>query len=245
MHTQHNCAKRNISQRVLATLAMDCFAESANTSFMRNLAEQQREWLAQELAKHKHGVRKVFAEALGLRPEMITRILKGEREVSAIELSKASKFFGSEAPGLADLIPHAIDATPRRFKMVPLLDRVSAGKLKTPGSQIPMEDVLHLAFADLGPGDFFALKVDSDSDSMDRISPPGSIIIVNRADRVLLTGKCYVFCLNGETTYKMWQDGDPAYLTPYSTNPLHKPIIIKRKRDMDVIGRVKKTVLDL
>jgi SOS-response transcriptional repressor LexA len=128
---------------------------------------------------------------------------------------------------------------------VPLLDMVTAGKLKAPSSQIPVEDVMWMSFSDLGRGDFFALKLEDDADSMDRISPPNSVIVVDKADRTLRNGRCYVFSIDGETTYKMWQEGDPAYLAPFSTNPNHKPIFVKKRRGFDVIGRVKRTVLDL
>jgi SOS-response transcriptional repressor LexA len=127
-------------------------------------------------------------------------------------------------------------------RRVPLISWVSAGNLADAGSQIPVEDVPLLAFADLGSGDFFALRVRGDS--MDRISPEGSIIIVNRADRQLVGGKCYVFSVRGETTYKLWHP-EPEYLAPYSTNPSNEPIMFKRKRDLEVIGRVRRTVLDL
>ena len=50
------------------------------------------------------------------------------------------------------------------FAKIPLLDKVTAGKLKSSSSQIPVEDVPLLAFADLGRGDFFALTVEGDSD---------------------------------------------------------------------------------
>ncbi|MDP1866965.1 MAG: S24 family peptidase [Bradyrhizobium sp.] len=132
-------------------------------------------------------------------------------------------------------------ATPK-MTLVPLLDSVTAGRLRSPSSQIPVEDVPLLAFADLGRGDFFALTVEGDS--MDRISPEGSTIIVNKADRSLLNGRCYVFSLKGETTFKMWQAGATPHLAPYSTNPANKPIFFK-KRDLEVIGRVKRTLLDL
>jgi len=102
-----------------------------------------------------------------------------------------------------------------------------------------------MSFSDLGRGDFFALKLEDDADSMDRISPPNSVIVVDKADRTLRNGRCYVFSIDGETTYKMWQEGDPAYLAPFSTNPNHKPIFVKKRRGFDVIGRVKRTVLDL
>jgi len=130
---------------------------------------------------------------------------------------------------------------------IPLIDYVTAGKLRSPMSQLDPSEWPLFAFADLGPGEWFALRVEDkgDGDSMDRISPPRSVIAVNRDDRELIDGKCYIFSIAGETTYKMWQDGDPAYLAPYSTNPIHKPIFVKRRRDFEVIGRVKRTVLDL
>lgn len=48
----------------------------------------------------------------------------------------------------------------------------------------------------------------------------------------------------GETTYKRWQP-DPARLEPYSTNPDHQAVFIKHHKHFDVLGRVKRTVLDL
>lgn len=127
---------------------------------------------------------------------------------------------------------------------IPLLDKVAAGKLKSPTSQIPVEDVPLLAFADLGRGEFFALTVEGDS--MDRISPEGSVIVVNQADRTLVTGKPYVISRRGEATFKIWR-ADPPRFAPYSTNPLHEPAFVKSKADADkmVVGRVKRTVLDL
>ena len=131
---------------------------------------------------------------------------------------------------------------PIALARVPLLDWVSAGRLVPPTSQIPLEDVPLLAFADLGRGEFFALKVDGDS--MDRFSPPGSTIVVNKAERELMNGRAYVFSVRGETTYKLWHD-DPAFLQPFSTNPMHAPLFFKRRKEFEVIGRVRRTVLDL
>src|SRR5690242_4525941 len=51
---------------------------------------------------------------------------------------------------------------PRNFREVPVLSWVSAGQLADASSQIPVEDVPLLAFADLGRGEFFALKVRGD-----------------------------------------------------------------------------------
>ena len=124
---------------------------------------------------------------------------------------------------------------------VPLISSVTAGRLMDRQSQIPVEDVPLLAFADLGSGDFFALQVEGDS--MDRLVPDGSIIVVNRADRTLVPDKAYVFMWRGETTFKRW-DPHPPQLAPYSWNGSHKPFYLG-KRDVEVIGRVRRAVVDL
>ncbi len=81
-------------------------------------------------------------------------------------------------------------------------------------------------------------------DSMDRISPEGSFIVVNRAERRLESNKPFVFAVRGEATYKLWRP-DPPSLFPFSTNPNNEPIFPKRRRDWEVVGRVRRTVLDL
>jgi SOS-response transcriptional repressor LexA len=130
------------------------------------------------------------------------------------------------------------------IQRVPLLDRVQAGKLSAPSSQIPVEDVPLLAFADLGRGDFFALQVEGTS--MDRISPEGSVIVVDRSDKQLVGGKPYIFSLKGgEATYKLWHPGDPAYLEPLSWDASNKPQFVKRMKELFVIGRVRRTLMDL
>ena len=152
-----------------------------------------------------------------------------------VAVSAQSILFGDESSAAA---PDEASLT-----HIPLLSWVSAGKLADADSQIPVEKVPLLAFADLGRGEFFALKVSGDS--MDRISPDGSIIVVNRAERQLISGKPYVFYITDEgSTYKVWH-ADPPYLLPHSTNPANLPIFPKRKRDFTVIGRVRRTVLDL
>lgn len=170
---------------------------------------------------------------VGFDRSKVYKILKDDREVSAEEMLAIEEITGFPAPAEARsaLVP------------VPLVDWVSAGKLASPHSQIPIEKVPLLAFADLGNGDWFATRVQGDS--MDRLSPEGSIIIVNRNDKQLVGGKCYVFAVKGETTFKMYQVDEPPYLAPYSTNPMNKPIFPKKKTDWEIVGRVKRTVLDL
>jgi SOS-response transcriptional repressor LexA len=161
----------------------------------------------------------------------VNKMIAGDRSVAADELLAIEATTGLSIP------------SPNVPAKVPLIDWVRAGRFTESKSQIPIEDVPLLAFADLGRGDFFALKVEGGS--MDRVSPEGSIIVVDKSDRVLVSGKCYVFSVRGETTYKRWHAGPPPYLDPNSSDQIYKPIFVKRKRDLEVIGRVRRTVLDL
>ncbi len=128
-----------------------------------------------------------------------------------------------------------------RFVSVPIVSWVSAGKLMEPAIT-PPDDAPKLAVADLGEGDFFALKVSGTS--MDRISPDKSIIIVNRAARALQDGKPYVFCIRGEVTYKLWRS-QPPRLEPYTTDPSNETIYVDRRHAVGVVGRVRRSILDL
>jgi SOS-response transcriptional repressor LexA len=181
-----------------------------------------------------------LAESVGMKQQGIVSIESGhvERPRKLRELAAALKT--TEQWLLWHQGPQDRPGKPAEIIDVPLISWVSAGKLADPReSQVPAESTLQ--FTDLGSGDFFALRVKGDS--MDRWSPEGSVIVVDRADRVLVSGKPYVFSVKGETTYKLWHSG-PEYLDPHSTNSSNKPVFFK-KRQLEVIGRVRRSVLDL
>jgi hypothetical protein len=81
---------------------------------------------------------------------------------------------------------------------------------------------------------------------MDRIIPEGARVIVDEADRTLVSGKPYVISNRGETTLKLWKPSPPRW-APYSNNPIHEPIYVKNKEAAErmVVGRVKRAVLEL
>lgn len=189
-----------------------------------------------------------LADRLDTNKQNITRWSAGDRKLTVEWARKLAPLLNTTPDVL--LLVASEDAPEKPAKgskgvqPVPLLDKVSAGKLKSPSSQIPVEDVPLLAFADLGRGDFFALTVEGDS--MDRISPDGSVIVVNQAERTLVSGKPYVFTDRGKAAFKVWRP-DPPRFAPFSTNPTHEPTYVKSKSEAEklVVGRVKRTVLDL
>ena len=123
---------------------------------------------------------------------------------------------------------------------IPLIAWVAAGRMSFP--DITDEIIGHVKAADLDPsGDWVALKVVGDS--MDRISPPDSIIYVDRKDKVLVPNACYVISNgDGEATYKRFRP-NPMRFEPVSTNPAHEPIY--PTREPLIVGRVKKSTLEM
>lgn len=126
----------------------------------------------------------------------------------------------------------------------PLISWVSAGQLVSV-DHVQEEDSARKVYApDLDPkGDWIALKVEGDS--MDRISPPESIIFVNRKDRTLAPNACYVIADDeGNATYKRWRP-DPDRWEPVSVNTEHETTFIEPGKRITVIGRVRKSVLNM
>jgi SOS-response transcriptional repressor LexA len=126
-------------------------------------------------------------------------------------------------------------------RAMPIISTVAAGQLLDPSTQIEGEHQI-IEIGGLPPGDYFATRVQGTS--MNRISPPGSLIVVDRADRELVRGRRYIFSRRGETTFKRYETS-PLRLEPETTEPETNPIIFPRdEEEWTVIGRVRVTLLD-
>jgi SOS-response transcriptional repressor LexA len=127
---------------------------------------------------------------------------------------------------------------------IPLLSWVSAGGLDAvDGVEITGTEDIVLATG-LPDGNWIALRVHGDS--MDRIAPDGSLILVNRDDRRLIDNAFYVISLpSGETTFKRYRSkgSTEPRLQPYSTNPDHETIYLRE--DMKPVGRVRRIIHDI
>ena len=143
------------------------------------------------------------------------------------------------ATGQGNIAPP--DKPPAHARLrVPLISWVSAGVMAFP--DISEEVLGWVEESGLEPtGDWIALRVVGDS--MDRISPPESIIFVDRKDQVLVPNACYVISNgDGEATYKRFRS-NPMRFEPVSTNPAHEPIY--PTREPLIVGRVRKSVLPM
>lgn len=126
---------------------------------------------------------------------------------------------------------------------VPHISWVSAGTFAASDAVMPTDDFDKIVVADLPPGDWVALTVKGDS--MDRISPDGSVILVNRRDKRLVHNACYIV-QDGEggATYKRYRHG-PMRFEPVSTNPVHEPIFPDSDYPPAIFGRVGRSYLNL
>jgi SOS-response transcriptional repressor LexA len=172
-----------------------------------------------------------LAEKTGLSTTYIWRMERGERNVSLKNLQKMAEALGV-AP--SELIEQKSVAD------VPILSWVSAGMMARDDVQ---QDVIgEIRMSDLDPrGDWVALRVEGDS--MDRISPPGSLILVDLTDKALVPNACYIITdSDSRATYKRFRS-NPARFEPVSTNPSHEPIF--PDGEPAVIGRVRRSLIDM
>lgn len=156
---------------------------------------------------------------------------QSEEYAHAFEVSKKWLYLNIGSPD---------DQDEDTIHVVPVLAMVSAGVLSR--EDVSSEVVLDtLKVGDLPPGDWIALKVQGDS--MDRISPPDSVILVNRRDQRLVPNALYVIAdEEGNATYKRYRPGPPARFEPVSSNADLEPIF--PEHEPTIIGRVRRTILD-
>lgn len=127
--------------------------------------------------------------------------------------------------------------------MVPFVSWVSAGQFRRQDGVLPSEIEKHIPVANLGRGEWIALEVTGDS--MDRVAPDGSIIVVDCSDDTLVSDRFYVFVLdNHEATFKQWRREPRPMLRPFSTNLDHLAVPADAD-DVYVVGRVRKVLTDL
>lgn len=182
-----------------------------------------------------------LADLAGVSQQLISRLENG-KDLTTKKLPEIARALSVP---VSDLDENFSAENEVPASTVPLISWVSAGALEKPEISVSvLEDGKRAAAVGLDPkGEWIALRVKGDS--MDRISPPESVIFVNLKDRRLVPNACYIISDDeGGSTYKRYRPS-PARWEAVSTNSKHKPYIVKGDRGPKVIGRVKRTVLDL
>lgn len=177
------------------------------------------------------------AELAGVSQQLISQLESG-KNVTTTELPAIAQALGV---GVHEIDPaYSTDADGIPTLNIPYLAWVSAGAMMR--EDVSDEALGVLRVADLSAsGDWIALKVVGDS--MDRISPPESVIFVDRKDRNLVVNACYVIADDeGNATYKRFRSG-PHRFEPVSTNASHEPIF--PENDPIIVGRVRRSIINM
>jgi len=127
---------------------------------------------------------------------------------------------------------------------IPLVSKVSAGRLDEIVRDEWTEDTKYIHVSGLSSrGNWISLEVDGDS--MDQISPPGSFICVDLNDQQLVPNGCYIIGDEfGGATYKRYRP-NPDRFEPVSSNKDYETIYVQPHTVPPVIGRVKRSILDM
>lgn len=120
---------------------------------------------------------------------------------------------------------------------VPLIAWVKASEFADVGQPVEFADEYPRLHLDYGRSTVFALDVVGDS--MDRIAPENSRIVIDYSVKELDDRDLGVFSRDGETTFKRFRrDEKGAWLEPESFNPRHAPLVFTDEIEVLAVGRV-------
>lgn len=171
-----------------------------------------------ELSRQLHA-----RKLIGDDRSVANKIALGKRDVSADEAIAIAEITG---------YPPLNDEGGATAIVVPHLSWISAGAMTR--DDVADEAIGSIEVTGLPRGDWFALTVQGTS--MDRISPPDSIILVNRKDKHLVANACYIIDDGeGNATYKRYRP-NPMRFEPVSTDERHETLF--PDNEPTIVGRV-------
>jgi SOS-response transcriptional repressor LexA len=124
---------------------------------------------------------------------------------------------------------------------VPLISWVQAGELAEAADPYIPGDAEDFVPVSYRHSNLIALRVKGDS--MNRIAPDASIIIVDLNDRDLVDGKHYIFRNEGRATFKTYRAGPLTRLAPHSYDEGYRDIM--PEDGVEVVGRVIRKTEDI
>lgn len=215
---------------------------------MINIDEQiEREARAARLLEARRragkGGARILSQTYGWNENRYKAHEIGRNGFGLADAKKYAKTFGVSLNWLYFGTGSPEDAEPEMLAPidVPLISWVSAGMLGEQQQVTDASEFPTITALDLPEGDWIALRVQGNS--MNKISPPESIIFVNRRDKRLVANACYVIAdESGAATYKRYRPGDAPPFQPASYELVDAP---KLEGAVSVIGRVRRSVIEM
>jgi hypothetical protein len=178
----------------------------------------------------------------GLHADAIRNIRRGAEGGQAGRTGVSARTISALAPVLGTTSAWLLDGmTGPSGDGLPVVDWKRVGDLLDPSA--PLVDCRYLGeLFGRWPARYFATR--APDEAMNRISPAGSYIVVDRNDRDLVEGHCYLGILEGQLLFRRWAS-DPARAEPSSNDPGFKIEFLAQDRSWKIIGRVRRTILDI
>jgi hypothetical protein len=177
-----------------------------------------------------------LARALHRDPSVVSKILAGSRDVKADELPAIARYLGEDPP-------HVVPAGEVRIEPLPLLDNaalLSTGPEDLRNALSTWQGERFLA-EHLSP-QAFAYRVLGGC--MNRVIPPGSVVVVDGADLNLEDGGRYLVERSGGIYVREYRDraGVPR-LVPRTTEDGHDDLYLPS--ECRIVGRVRRLMSEL
>lgn len=163
-------------------------------------------------------------------PVHFTTVAKIERSQRKLTREWIARFASALNVRPSEIVDDELHDPIRIAAELPVIGMVSAGNWR----EAVQETDRYIAAPVEGERVF---GLDVDGDSMDKLAPAGSTVLVDPDQLDLLDGKFYVVMReDGEATFKQYR-ASPARLMPCSNNPAHSAIALGQE-PFTVIGKV-------
>jgi len=204
------------------------------------VGEELRERVLRRLEELRIGPVEAAKRVNGLERNYIRDLIEGKkRSFGSAKLSDVARALQWTIADLRGETPVDRD----NVVSIPIVAFAGMVELADPENCLDPKSFPQRQFTDLPPGDWFATHVADDA--MSRVSPRGAMIVVNRADKSLVNGKSYLVVIDQQVLYRAYQESPIAHLKPNSSSSDYELIYLQRKKNIRVIGRVARTLMDL
>lgn len=193
------------------------------------------------LRKRRYTSATAAARAMGVPEPTYLAHENASRGLTRETAVRYAKFFRASVEWLLTGRGDPDDKQAPDVQVVPKLSWVPAGDWWLPEQVVEGTDLDVIEATGLANGDWIALEVSGSS--MDRISPPGSLIFVNREEKSLVPNACYVIAdEQGRSTYKRYRP-NPARFEPVTFTEGHETLF--PDGTVNVIGRVRRSMVEM
>lgn len=185
------------------------------------------------------------AKALGIKVDTYKAYESGRNGFGITDAKAFAKLFKVSLNwlnfGIGDMLDDDEPSQAATVENVPIISMVSAGALAEVQTLRELSEYPTRPAVNLPQGIWVSMRVEGNS--MNKISPPDSIIFVNLADRRLVHNACYIIAdETGAATYKRYRQSDNPPFQPASYDDVEAP---KPEGEVRVIGRVYRSIIDM